>query len=78
VLTCKRIDFVKAAINVIKTVLGELVEVNDCFYHLAQATHSHIQKMGLENYYRLDEEFSLFCRQLYTLAFLPVTVCDLS
>lgn len=47
-----------------------------CFYHLTQTTHCHIQKIGLENDYRLDEEFSLFSRQLDALAFLPL--CDVS
>ena len=70
------VDFEKAVINAIKIVIGEHVEVNGCFYHLTQATHRHIQKMGLTNEYKSDEEFSAFCRQLDALAFLPL--CDVA
>eukprot|EP00102_Acyrthosiphon_pisum_P022290 XP_016659500.1 PREDICTED: endocuticle structural glycoprotein SgAbd-9-like [Acyrthosiphon pisum] len=56
--------------------LCEHVEVNGCFYHLTQATHRHIQKMGLTNDYKSDEEFSAFYRQLDALAYLPL--CDIA
>jgi len=41
------VDFEKAIINAIKTVISEHIELNGCFYHLTQATHRHIQKIGL-------------------------------
>ncbi|KAF0751606.1 Uncharacterized protein FWK35_00018339 [Aphis craccivora] len=68
------VDFEKAVINAIKIVIGERVEVNGCFYHLTQATHRQLQKMGLINDYKSDEDFSIFCQQLDVLAFLPL--CD--
>lgn len=32
--------------------------------------------MGLTKYYKSDEQFSVFCRQLNALAFLPL--CDVA
>lgn len=70
--TSFHVDFEKSVINAVKSVLGEHVCINGCFYHLTQSTHRMIQKLGLEQIYREDESFSEFCRKLDGLAFLPL------
>jgi len=42
------------------------------FFHLTQSTYRKIQSLGLINLYTENENFSLFCRKIYALAFLPV------
>jgi len=66
------VDFEKAVINAIKTVIGEDVQIQGCFFHLCQSTHRKIQQLGLEQLYRSNEEFSHFCGMLDSLAFLPI------
>ncbi|CAI6355873.1 unnamed protein product [Macrosiphum euphorbiae] len=66
------VDFEKAVINAIKTVIGEDVQIQGCFFHLCRSTHRKIQQLGLEQLYRLNEEFSHFCGMLDSLAFLPI------
>lgn len=67
------IDFEKAAINAVISVLGELVNIKGCFFHLTQSTYRKIQSLGLVNMYRDNEDFSLFCRKIDALAFLPLS-----
>lgn len=50
-------------------VIGKYVEVNGCFYDLTQVKYRNIKKMGLEDDYRSDKEFSSFCRHLDALVF---------
>ncbi|XP_029344063.1 uncharacterized protein LOC107885917 [Acyrthosiphon pisum] len=66
------VDFEKAVINAIKSVIGEDVQIQGCFFHLCQSTHRKIQQLGLEQLYRSNEEFSHFCGMLDSLAFLPI------
>ncbi|XP_022162593.1 uncharacterized protein LOC111028312 [Myzus persicae] len=66
------VDFEKAVINAIKTVIGEDVQIQGCFFHLCQSTHRKIQQLGLEQLYRSNEEFAHFCGMLDSLAFLPI------
>jgi len=66
------VDFEKAVINAIKTVIGEDVQIQGCFFHLCQSTHRKIQQLGLEQLYRSNEEFSHFCGMIDSLAFLPI------
>ncbi|KAF0747980.1 MULE domain-containing protein, partial [Aphis craccivora] len=42
-LTSFHVDFKKSVIDAVKSVLGELVCINGCFYHLTQSTHRMIQ-----------------------------------
>lgn len=58
--TSFHIDFEKSVINAVKSVIGEHVCINGCFYHLTQSPHRMIQKLGLEQIYREDESFSEF------------------
>ena len=66
------VDFEKAIHNAIHTVLGAHVIIQGCFYHLTQSTWRKIQKLGLTDLYRTNEEFRLFCGQLDGLALLPL------
>lgn len=43
-----------------------------CFFHFSQAVYRHIASNNLAVRYRTDPEFSLFCRFLPSLAFLPL------
>lgn len=45
--TSFHIDFEKSVINAVKSVIGEHVCINGCFYHLTQSPHRMIQKLGL-------------------------------
>jgi hypothetical protein len=66
------VDLEKAVINAIKTVIGEDVHIQGCFFHLCQSTRRKIQQLGVEQLYRSNEEFSHFCRMLDSLEFLPI------
>jgi hypothetical protein len=66
------VDFEKAVINSIKTVIGEDVQIQGCFFHICQSTHRKIQQLGHEQLYRSNEEFSHFCGMLDSLIFLPI------
>jgi len=57
-------------IEVLKNTIGNHIYIKECFYHLTQNTHRNIQNLGLENMYRNNNDFSIFCRKLDSLAFL--------
>lgn len=63
------VDFEKAMIEALKNIIGNHITIKGCFYHLTQNTHKNI--LGLEHLYKNDDKFSLFCRKLDSLAFLP-------
>jgi len=65
------VDFEKAVIEALKNTIGNHICIKGCFYHLTQSTHRKIQNLGLENMYRNNNDFSIFCRKLDSLAFLP-------
>jgi hypothetical protein len=58
------IDFEKAAINAVTSILGEHVNIKGCFFHLTQSTYRKIQSLDLVNLYMENENFSLFCRKI--------------
>lgn len=70
--TFLNMDFEMAVIKAAKNILGEHINIRGCFYHLTQSTHRKIQELGLENRYRNDDEFNLFCCMIDGLAFLPI------
>lgn len=41
--------------------------------YLTQSTHRKIQQLGSENVFRVNEELMLFCGQVDSLAFLPIS-----
>ncbi|KAF0765820.1 FLYWCH-type domain-containing protein [Aphis craccivora] len=65
------VDFEKAVIEALKNTIGNHICIKGCFYHLTQSTHRKIQSLGLENIYGNNSDFSIFCRKLDSLAFLP-------
>ena len=64
------IDFELAARNAFLQALGD-VAVHFCFFHFCQTTWRKIQQLGLVTLYNNDTDFSLFCRKVNALAFLP-------
>lgn len=65
-------DFEQAVIQAAKTVIGEHLIIQGCFYHLCQSTHRKLQELGLQNKYNHDNVFSHYCSMIDGLAFLPV------
>lgn len=63
-------------IKAAKNILGEHINICSCFYHLTKSTHRKIQELGLENWYRNDDEFNLFYCIIDTLAFLPIELAE--
>ena len=66
------VDFETSVHQAIRTVFGNEVKIQGCFYHLTQSTWRKIQKLGLATTYGENEEFRLFCGQLDALALLPM------
>jgi len=66
------IDFEKTAINVVTSILDEHDVNIKGFFHLTQSTYRKIQSLGLVNLYMENDNFSLFCRKIDALAFLPI------
>ena len=64
------VDFEQAFISVIGATLDNDVQVRYCFYHLTQATWRKIQELVLVPQYRENDDFKLFCGQLYVIASL--------
>ena len=65
------VDFEQAAINAVRTVLGQHVVIQGYFYHLTQSTWRHIQEMRLVPLYNKNKNVKQFCRMLDALTFLP-------
>lgn len=71
------LDFEIAVIQAIRSVIGNQVRIQCCFYHLTQSTWRKIQELGLSNLYRENEEFRVHCGMLDALALLPTEdVCQ--
>ncbi len=51
-------DFEQAVIQAAKSVFGEHLLIQGCFYHLCQSTHRKLQELGLQNKYNHDNVFS--------------------
>jgi len=61
----------KAMIEALKNTIGNHICIKGCFCHLTQSTHRKIQNFGFENMYKNNNDFSIFCRKLESLALLP-------
>ena len=57
-------DFEAAAMNAVRTVLGEEVTIQGCFYHLCQSTWRKIQELGLVGDYIARDDIKLFAGML--------------
>ncbi|XP_076041795.1 uncharacterized protein LOC143025681 [Oratosquilla oratoria] len=66
------VDFEQAVHQAITTTFDGEVSPRGCFYHLTQATWRKLQSIGLQQYYRENEEFQKFVGMMDGLAFLPV------
>ena len=64
------IDFEIAAINAVNESFPGVV-INGCFYHLAQNVYRKVQSAGLQERYRIDEDFAVSIRMIPALAFVP-------
>ncbi|XP_033116144.1 uncharacterized protein LOC117116254 [Anneissia japonica] len=67
-----KLDFEFSAIQAVRLVLGDGVDIEGCFYHLTQSTWRKIQELGIVNHYRTDPTFKHFCGMLDGLAFLQL------
>ena len=65
------LDFELAVIKAIKSVFGEHVHIQGCFYHLTQNTWRKIQDLDLATTYKGEKDIKLFCGMMDALAFLP-------
>lgn len=66
------LDFELAAMNAVRSVFGDHVQLQGCFYHLTQSTWRHVQQIdGLVNAYKNNDTIKHFCGMLDGLAFLP-------
>ena len=66
------LDFEKAAMQAVSSILGPHVATKGCFFHLTQSTWRKIQELGLVNHYRENDDCRLFCGMMDGLAFLPI------
>lgn len=66
------VDFETGLRQALKSVFGEDLRIQGCFYHLTQATWRKVQELGLSELYKTDENFRHICGMLDGLAFLPV------
>jgi len=64
-------DFEVAVHNAVRNKLGHDISIQGCFFHLRQSTYRKIQELGLSGVYKEDVQFSMFCNQIDSLAFLP-------
>ena len=70
------VDFELASINALQQKFPD-AKVTGCFFHLAQNIYRSIQKNGLVNLYKTNEDVALSIRKLSALAFLPPEeICD--
>jgi len=44
-------DFKKAIIQAAKTIIGDHLILQGCFYHLCQSSHRKLQELGFKNKY---------------------------
>ncbi len=62
-------DFERASRNAFKTVWPE-AHVAGCFFHYANAVFKNIQKIGLVNLFRNNQQFNKWCRALMSVPLL--------
>lgn len=63
-------DFEQAAISVFRVTYPG-TRLIGCFFHLAQSCWRKVQEFGMQQQYVDDEEFSILCRMVPALAFVP-------
>ena len=59
------VDFERTVELALHAVFGEHVNIQYCFYHLTQSIWRKIQSLGLTNLYESNDDFLLFCRQIF-------------
>ncbi|KAM7300627.1 uncharacterized protein ISCGN_016235 [Ixodes scapularis] len=63
-------DFEMAAINAARDTISE-VQIQGCFFHLAQSVYRKLCALGFQARYATDETFAVKMKMLPALAFLP-------
>ena len=63
-------DFERAALNSVLQVYPN-IEFKECFYHFSSNILKHVQNLGLQNHYQVNENFALWLRMFSALAFVP-------
>ena len=65
------LDFETSSHQAIHNVLGSIVGIKGCFYHLTQGTWRKIQVFGLSTLYKENTAVKQFCGMIDGLAYLP-------
>uniref|UniRef100_A0A914LRY3 MULE transposase domain-containing protein n=1 Tax=Meloidogyne incognita TaxID=6306 RepID=A0A914LRY3_MELIC len=65
------LDYEAAAINSIR-VFFPVCEIRGCLYHLTHNLKRKLAEEGLTQRYRADADFSVLCRMITAVAFLPI------
>ena len=74
--TFMTVDFELASINALQQKFPE-ARVSGCFFHLGQSIYRRIQKNGLVDAYKTNDNVALSLRKLSALTFLhPKEICD--
>ena len=68
--TSVMIDFERACINAIPNVFPQAT-VLGCLFHLCKSVYRHVQSLGLQEQYLVDEEFRVNIKMIPALAFVP-------
>uniref|UniRef100_A0A6P7FMX7 Uncharacterized protein LOC114331989 n=1 Tax=Diabrotica virgifera virgifera TaxID=50390 RepID=A0A6P7FMX7_DIAVI len=68
-------DFEQAAFKAMEDCFPG-VDINGCFFHLAQNMKKQVAAMGYTREYNADPQFALNCRMLTALAFVPIEHLD--
>jgi len=56
--------FEQAVIQAAKTIIGEHLIIQGCFYNLCQSTHRKLQELELQSKYNNDNVFSYYCSMI--------------
>lgn len=65
-------DFELSIHNAVRSMFGNHIDIQGCFYHLTQSTWRKIQSEGLSSLYKEEENVRHFAGMIDGLAFLPV------
>ncbi|XP_050517468.1 uncharacterized protein LOC126892081 [Diabrotica virgifera virgifera] len=68
-------DFEQAAFAAIEDCFPG-VNINGCFFHLAQNVKKHVAQLGHLTEYNNDAQFAINCKMVTSLAFVPVRHLD--
>ena len=71
------VDFERGAYGAFKSVFGQHIDVNGCFFHLTQSTQRKAGDLGLKPYImdnseRLDPDIRMFVAMIDAMAFVPI------